>query len=244
MSNLVPVFTETHHALLFAWIARALISTSGDEKAAPALRAAVTQYGMERGRRMALRARANGDPLSMASYMAYGEWQSTPGAMEQVTLENTPHAHVHIPKCPWYTAWDENGLMESGRYYCQVIDEALGRGFNPALHIAVNGTRSNGAAQCDFVYEGANLTPEAQAKLDETKAANLGRGGVLPWEYHTGHLYKTMRSVLEKELGETGRDAAERGLAEFSAYFGAQAAQVVESYIDTDFKALPAHRQG
>ncbi len=232
-------FSEAQHALLFAWMSRAVIEAVGEEKGEAALRAAVMQYGMERGRRMALRARANGDDLSMANYMAYGEWKASPGAMEQVMLEKSPDAKVNIIKCPWYTAWNENGLMDFGRYYCRVIDEALARGFNPQLHIAVNGTHSNGAEQCAFVYEGANLTPENQAKLDNKKAILPGTGAVLPWEYHAGHLYKTLRAVLERELGAAGRDAAERGLAEFGERFGAQMAQKAASYLSVDFREVP-----
>ena len=65
-------FSEAQHALLFAWISRAVMETVGEQKGQEAIRKAVLRYGTQRGKRMALRARANGDPLNMLNYMAYG----------------------------------------------------------------------------------------------------------------------------------------------------------------------------
>ena len=53
-------FTATHHALLFAWISRAVINAVGEEKGEGIIRKAVVKYGMQRGKRMAMRAKANG----------------------------------------------------------------------------------------------------------------------------------------------------------------------------------------
>ena len=49
------------------------------------------KYGKERGRRMAERAKANGDPIALWTNQAYGEWKPDyPGQMEFGTVENTP----------------------------------------------------------------------------------------------------------------------------------------------------------
>lgn len=232
-------FSEAQHALLFAWISRAVMETVGEQKGQEAIRKAVLRYGTQRGKRMALRARANGDPLNMLNYMAYGEWKASPGKMEQAMVEKSPHARIHIPKCPWYTTWDENGLLPYGRYYCLVIDEALASGFNPELQIDVNGTRSNGAGQCEFIYHDANLTPTNESILAYKKAVVPGESAVMPWEYHVGHLYTTLKTVLTAELGAEGQKAVEQGLAEFKARFGEQASQNVVAFQNTDFDALP-----
>lgn len=51
--------SASHHAILFAFIAKETISTFG-EKGKEALTKGVIRYGNQRGRRMALRALADG----------------------------------------------------------------------------------------------------------------------------------------------------------------------------------------
>ena len=70
-------FTETDHAMLFGWMARAVIQRVGEEKGEVVVRQAVRRYGEQRGRRMALRAEANGHPRSMTNYIVYGEWAAS-----------------------------------------------------------------------------------------------------------------------------------------------------------------------
>lgn len=64
-------FTETHHALLFGWIAKAIIVLVGVDEGESVLRIAIQKYGHERGWRMALRAKANRQPLTMWNFPAY-----------------------------------------------------------------------------------------------------------------------------------------------------------------------------
>jgi hypothetical protein len=232
-------FRETQHALLFAWIARAVILTFGEAAGGPVLRKAVAQYGQQRGRRMALRAGAAGDELTMLNFMAYGEWKGTPGTMEQTLQDQNPHLLEQIPKCPWYTAWDEDGLMAYGRFYCLDIDQALVSGFNPQLQVDVLGTRSNGAAACAFIFHDVNLTAESKRQLEYQKAVKPGPRAQMPWEYHTGHLFKTLEAVIGSELGPAGQQAVAQGLAEFSAHFGSAAAEKVLAFRSTDFDRLP-----
>jgi hypothetical protein len=232
-------FTETHHALLFAWITQAVFERAGAMEGEKAIRNAIIQYGRERGGRMALRARANGDVLSMANYMAYGEWQSSPGVMEQELLEKAPNARVRVSRCPWFSTWQENGLLTYGRFYCLEIDGALAAGFNPDLKIDVVGTQTNGAAQCEFVYRDAAL-PEQGVQFPAHADAVLSADKVkMPWDYHVGHLFKTLESVLVAELSPVGREAIEAGLAEFGRQFGQPAVQKIAAFRRVDFSRLP-----
>jgi hypothetical protein len=66
-------FSPTHHALLFAWMSLEIIRRAGADEGECIVRSAVQRYGEQRGRRMALRAQANGHPLTMTHYLAYGE---------------------------------------------------------------------------------------------------------------------------------------------------------------------------
>ena len=242
MTNESPAeiqFSAKHHALLFAWISRAVIKHCGEERGAQVVRAGVQRYGEERGRRMALRAQANGHALSMANYLAYGEWQGEPGETEQEIVERIPDARVRVHQCPWHSAWEEAELMPYGRVYCQVVDEALVKGFNPGLKLDVESTRSNDDQPCEFVFHNANLNLPNLLGLSFKKKVRPGKSALMPWEYHLGHLYSTMHAVLVEQLGETGEAAMREALGEFAVHYGEPAAQVVKSYQSTDFSRLP-----
>lgn len=220
--------TATHHALLFAWIARELVQRVGEKTGQSAVVKWVRRYGEERGRRMALRASASGDPLTVANYFVYGEWEAGEGEMEQGFTETSPHAKVLISKCPWFGAWEANGLVSFGRLYCQEIDGALLKGFNPALRIDVHGTLSNGATACEFVFLDARLT-----------ATRFSKKAVMAWSYHLGHLYRTACEVLTESCGKAGQQAVDAAMEAFAGRFGTEALNLVLSHRDTDFTRLP-----
>ena len=224
-------FTPMHHALLFAWISRAVIERVGREKGEDAIHRATVRYGEQRGRRMAMRAEANGHPLTMNSYKAYGEWRAKPGESESEVVRTEPQLTVNVLRCQWHRAWEENDLMPYGRLYCQDVDEALVHGFNPKLRLDVNTTLSNDNVPCEFVYHGAEPGAAKNLEVD-------ARQTVMPWDYHLGHLYKTMGQVLIEEFEQDGEAAMRSALESFSARFGEQAAAAVLLHQDTDFDRL------
>ncbi len=203
------------------------------------MREAVRRYGEQRGRRMALRAQRDGEPLNMLNYLAYGEWRTEPGESEQRSEEMVPHARSFSDRCPWNQAWVESDLLRYGRLYCLEIDQALARGFNPALRLDVLSTLSNDGRPCEFVFHDANLTPENVDLLDRKKAANQLKGAVQPWEYHAGHLYAAVKSTLLAEVGERGEAVLQEALAAFAQRYGDEAVQVILSYQFVDFNTLP-----
>ena len=230
-------FNPGQHALLFAWTASEVIERAGQERGQAAVRKAVRKYGEQRGSRMAMRAMKDGLALDMTAYMAYGEWQAQAGAFESSmdTPDGMPRSLIF--RCPWHEAWVANGINEAGRLYCLEIDPALARGFNPQVHLEVTGTRSNGAAACEFIYHQADLEALHDIQVDKTQT-------VMGWAYHIGHLYKTMREVLILELGEIGAASSKAGLQKFSEKFGRQAAEEIERYLEVDFDRLPIIENG
>jgi hypothetical protein len=232
-------FTATHHALLYGWISRAVVELVGEQKGEAVMRKAARQYGEERGRRMALRAKANGHPLSMINYIAYMEWKASPGEMKRKVVESSPHAKVYVHECPWYIAWEKKGMIPYGRFFCLEIDKALVSGFNPELRLDVNGTRTNGSAQCEFVFHDANLRILNYVLLGYRKVVKPGKKALMPWEYHIGHLFKTVEKVVVDDLGDVGYRAANAALVEFAKQYGEQAAQKVMEHRNTDFDCLP-----
>ena len=220
-------FTATHHALLFACLSRAIVQSAGQPQGEAIVRRAVRRYGEQRGHRMALRAQASGEPLTMDSFLANGELGIPAGEQLNDTVQERPDLVVHVLRCPWHQAWEANGLTPYGRLYCLEVDHALVRGFNPELWLDVNGVLTSGDPCCEFVFH-------------QVKGAAAGRGRVImPWEYHAGHLFKTISQVAVAELGPLGGQAVRQGLADWSATYGAEAARVVTSYADADFDRLP-----
>ena len=226
MSKAAGRFTPTHHALLFAWMARAVIVRVGEEQGEAVMRKAVRRYGEERGHRMALRAQADGAQRSMAYYLAYGEWSADPEESEQAIARQGADVRMTVHRCPWHAAWAENDMMVVGRLYCLEIDEALVRGFNAALRLDVARTRPNDGESCEFVFR------EVEKRVPR-------RGRVMPWAYHVGHLYKTVGQAILEAIGPAGREAVHEALETFAQRYGEEAAAVILSYQDMDFGQLP-----
>jgi hypothetical protein len=188
---------------------------------------------------MALRAQANGHALSMANFFVYGEWRAAPGDSVQERVTYAPHSQVRVHRCAWKETWEEHGLLAYARYYCLEIDEALMKGYNPNLVLEVRSTQPDGDEYCEFLFRDADLTVLNRLSLWYKRTFKPGNEGKMPWEYHTGHLWATVRAVAVEELGQTGADAVQAALAEFSARFGEQAAGVVTGYEGVDFAQLP-----
>jgi hypothetical protein len=225
-SHVAECFTATHHALLFAWLSKAAIERAGTARGEEAVLKAVRRYGRERGGRMALRAHAAGDTLSMANFMAYGEWQAAPGESEQTVVQEEGQVRSAVHRCPWSVAWDTEGLTPYGRFYCLEIDSSLVKGYNASLDLDVLCTRPNDGKDCVFVFRGVEETVQR-------------KGAVMSWEYHCGHLYKTVSEVLEAELGDVGPEVKQDALKAFSGRFGEEAAAALETWLGTDFTRLP-----
>ena len=230
---------ESHHAQLFAWIVKSVVEEVGVEQGEPVIRKAVRKYGEERGKRMALRATENGHALNMATYLAYSEWEASGGNMQVSMKTKVPHATVEVHKCPWHTTWEQDGLIEFGRYYCLEIDEAVVRGFNPDLKIDINGTRTNGADCCEFVFREAKLHLINLIKLAYRKKIFPAQTALMPWDYHLGHLFTTMESVIKNELGEPGTNSIAKALEQFEKEVGSSALEILKGFRATDFSSLP-----
>jgi hypothetical protein len=231
--------TAHHHALLFSSISLAVICEIGENKGELLIRKAVRKYGLQRGKRMALRALKNGHALTMDNYLAYSEWKVPKDTMKFRFIEKNPHARINIVKCPWNIAWKENNLLEYGKYFCKEIDTALVKGFNPDLTIDIHSTQTNGDKLCDFVFKEARLSLFKIIGLLYKKKFKPGSSAIMPWDYHTGHLYKTMRTIIRQELGDKTNIIMENSLNRFASFFSKECIPDITKYEDTDFEKLP-----
>jgi len=228
-------FTASHHAYLFSYLSKSIVDSIGFDKGEKLMRQAVRQYGEERGKRMAMRAEANGHPLTMFNYIAYSEWKASPGEMKQKIVKRSVHTTVDVKVCPWHSSWESSGMIPYGRFFCLEIDKALVFGFNPDLQLDVGGIHTYGASSCEFVFHDADLSLPRLALLIYKKKVHPGKKALMSWEYHLGHLYKTIYAVVSAEFGNLGESAINSGFEEFAEHFGKPAAAVVLSYLDTDF---------
>jgi len=235
------LLTEKHHALLFGLLARQCLQVDAD-KVRPIIRPTgqpgaeavvletVRRYGEQRGHRMRLRALRDHAPLNLTTYLAYKEWRpATPESRGQ-TLEQDGSVVSTVTACPWANTWQETGLLPYGRFYCQEIDLALGRGFDPQAVLEVKKTLTNDLEPCVFVFHQAGLLGEPDRPSQDA---------TMPWDYHCAHLYKTTREVFGERLGEKGLRLARAALDEFAHIVGEAEVRRILDLQDGDFNQLP-----
>ena len=94
----VILSSASHHAMLFAYLAKRTIDAFGEAGKA-AVTAGVRHYGEQRGRRMALRTQADGNLLDVENYLVYGEWEAFPGQMDLRFPQYAPEVHMENHCC-------------------------------------------------------------------------------------------------------------------------------------------------
>ena len=215
-----------HHALFFAWTVKEIFNYATREEAELIIREIVIQYGNERGRRMALRAKQNGKFLDMTAFLEFVEWKADPDDANWIVEVKAGDTHAKILKCPWFTAWKNSNLTEFGKYYCKYIDEAVKDGFNPSLKLEVKSTLSEGNNCCKFVFhEGVR---EDYSSLH-----------TMPWEYHIAHLVNTTKEILSGFLMEqTAIRILYNAINKFKHEFGEEACLNIIKYENTDFSKV------
>lgn len=201
----VSEFGPRQHAVMFGLLAKGICDNFGEDADA-LLWEAVETYGMERGKRMARRCLANGDPLDMASYVAYGEWSFSGGFIKTHPDPDCAYLNYHVLSCPWCTAWKEAGLEDYGIYYCRCVDKSILKGFNPALKLSMPTWLSHPNHEyCDFHWESA---ANNQERVDRIKAISERLGGtqVRDFQYHTAHEYASiLRCAYRKNPQKAAR---------------------------------------
>ncbi len=234
----IVLSSASHHAMLFAYLAKETIDTFGEAGKA-AVTAGVNRYGEQRGRRMALRTLADGNPLDVENYLVYGEWEAFPGQMDLRFPAYSPEVRMQNYRCPWHTEWSKRGLEEYGRYYCRDVDAALARGYN-GMTLELKANRLLGDNCCDFIFQGCEIPPERMEEFARKRAA-IGSKAKMPWEYHVGHLYRTMREAIVGAFGAEGEAAVERALEAYREEYGDEAKNLVLQYADVDYDAMPPY---
>ncbi len=227
-------FDIPQHANLFALIYRRsaeLAGSAGREAADKGTQL----YGRQRGRRMAERARRDGAPLNMESYLLYGEWEDKNYRSQSEEAPTSPRYTTLVSKCGWCEAWKESGLLEYGKNYCTYVDKSLVRGFNSRLRLDIQSILSQGGDRCCFVWNGFSLDSDSQKADYVRKSKGMSPKKIKDFLYHTGHLLRAMTSRIGRELGEEKAGAIkEKALRDFEGMYGQEqtAAVIVEARQD------------
>ena len=234
-------YTARDHAFVYGVIAQELMARP-DCDAAAVLEECIKVYGLQRGSRMGQTADAFGDPRTMQTYMAYGEWAPAPGEMEIEIPEESPSAVWNVKKCPWSQEWAEQGMLDVGKFYCKFVDRELVHGFNPELELGTGTTQTNGDAFCYFKWTGADMTPEHKQE-NAAIAQKVGTVRLKSWGYHMGHIYKTMGEVIEKRLGKEARDTVyARADQRIEDRYGKELVELMHAALTLDYWVTPSRK--
>lgn len=179
----LPPFAPKDHALLFAYAAKASQQLLG-ERAEDYWKAVVSQYGRERGRRMARLCIQKKEPLDMEHYFSRSEWTVDVG-FEKHPLPDSCLAY-EVRSCPWEAAWRERDLLRYGQHYCRYIDMSILEGFSPKLRLYQPRrlTDLDGGA-CEFHWLDAKKPTEPRQSASQE--------GIRDFLFHTAHLYAVFR---------------------------------------------------
>jgi hypothetical protein len=182
---------------------------------------------MERGARMAKRAENNGDELSSFNFQVYGEWTCDPGDMEVNHLKDGDQYIAEVTKCPWYTTWQSYGFLEEGICYCKHIDESVSKGYSEDVPFSVLGVRPLGEVSCQFVWKDLALDKETLKKISEKKKS-VCETTIMYWEYHSQHLFSSLKNSLTESLGDGATEIVEKVLSDFEIVYGEYATEVLK----------------
>jgi hypothetical protein len=124
-----PVSMYAIMAKLFAEIAGEVTNRFGKE-GEEAIRQAVRTFGERRGKNIAENAAADGKPNTPENYLPYYDMERS-ALFECDTIQNEQCIDQYFRVCPFAKTWLDDGTEKFGKMYCDEIDGALARGYNP-----------------------------------------------------------------------------------------------------------------
>jgi hypothetical protein len=175
---------------------------------------------------MAKHAMELGLDRDMVAFSLCGEINFGDTINQRSITQRLPMLETRSTRCSWNKAWEDEGVLEFGRLYCEEIDTAIAEGFNRDLDLSVKQTLSHGAPDCHFVYTGGRLGEEDERRLAELRET-VGDRFLRTWSFHLADLYGALFDELRDSFAEAGAEAAAEALDEFEARFGSEAAEAV-----------------
>jgi hypothetical protein len=136
----------------FVIMAKAIIDRLGEEEGGALLRETVERFAVARGKRIADKVQAAGRPLAFRNFLVFSDMNS-----EGVTSGMTPRIEdndlwLEIRQCGFIDGARDVGLHDYAHHYCDYIDKAILRGYNPELKLEVVKNLSGDDNACLFHY--------------------------------------------------------------------------------------------
>jgi hypothetical protein len=176
-----------------------------------AILSAVCKFGQKRGKRISEKAREDGYPLDFKSFLTYRDMKIVSRKIKMT--KRTPHIEVMISQCGWCDVWKQENLMEFGKLYCQEIDSAIMKGFNPQSRFITKGFLSDGKSNCcHFIYldEVFRLADIVKFIFIKRKVYKKHGGSLAPYQYHLKELLSILQEEFKQKFGKAGVEAIQR----------------------------------
>ena len=231
------VWTEFHHGWIVSEFYRLLTGRwAGQGRQAFLL--ATRTYGEQRGKRMAMRATADGRPLGLLEYFAYGEYGGGEELFELEMWGETGVVHEKVTRCPWAEVFASRKLRDCGIAYCEEIDRAIVRGFNPVLELETASTQHN-APCCRFYFREQGIGADTLSRADALEVT----GAAMPMSYHCAHVYHTFAAVARGTFGQAGEALAREVCLGFGERYGVEAQQLLEKAEQLPFDTIMSQEE-
>ncbi len=138
-------------AQLFCCSARRVIDRLGSEEGTAVMKAAVEDFGFERGRHIAQRVKELGLPLSFKNWLIYSDIDSSANFGALPSIEDGDLV-VKVSDCSFYSAARRWGLEEYAHIYCKHVDHKILAGYNPDIRLILEERQATGKDFCVFRY--------------------------------------------------------------------------------------------
>jgi hypothetical protein len=137
-------------AQLFATVAKHVLTRLGAEEGEKLLKAAIEEFGSERGRRIADTVRSKGKPLSLRNWLIYTDISPENFGAQPTFPDGDLEACVG--KCTFIESAGKWGLTDYAKIYCKYADYAILDGYNPDVTLVLNSRHASGKDFCLFRY--------------------------------------------------------------------------------------------
>lgn len=148
--DMEPVDMYVLFAKLFAHITRQVEQACG-EKGIEAIREGVRQFGKERGRDIARRARVLGHEPDAEHYLSSYDMGRSDFFHSDNDIRKNSVEQV-FTHCVFAEQWSKDGTEQYGIHYCQLIDPSIAEGYNPNFR-CIHDKHFFQDGQCHFLFE-------------------------------------------------------------------------------------------
>jgi hypothetical protein len=137
-------------ARLFCTFSEEVISQFG-EKGKETVINVVKKFGERRGKEIADIVKSLGKELTLNNYFIYSTFDGGQTTKYKVNVVDG-NIELVIRQCVFCDGCEDWDKLEYGKIYCDYIDEAILKGYNPNLKIEVPAMLSHGDKRCIQIY--------------------------------------------------------------------------------------------